>query len=472
MLPNIGYNINMSASGQSSLLLALFLVAALLIPVHASYAASTVKSVTLNGFTRKIGKKTSVIVDAGNATVHYNVQVKDGNTGEVKGTNITVPHGTSLAFQFLEHESEDISWFQTGSAHGSPYGDWISGAAKPPSGTFKSIAGGLWGGGTRRASQVGGSTISGGGNRTFVGNYSVSPPGKSISGLGSNSCSDANNNGKTCTMNTPGTHTVHFNFNSTAGRMWYEARGSKASYSTSEAANVPAGTITYTIEVLEPSDGNQSPSDPTLSGTSCTAGTPMTITMSATDPDGDMIRYLIDWDNNGSVDQIAPSYGYVASGTTYEASRIFGISGSKIVKVRTGDENGALSGWATFTFSCEELPQLSQDDDDSGGAGGGILSDTPPFILNPSADLAITAIPSLVRFGEITHVNWSAENVQSCTVLGDNGDSWSGTISSVGGETSSPIEGRVVYTLLCIDLNDVPKSETASVNIVPTWQEI
>jgi len=66
---------------------------------------------------------------------------------------------------------------------------------------------------------------------------------------------------------------------------------------------------------------------------SCTVGQNHSISMTATDPDAtDQVRYLIDWDNNGTVDQTVPASGYVNSGTAQSASRTWSTSGSKTVK--------------------------------------------------------------------------------------------------------------------------------------------
>jgi hypothetical protein len=65
---------------------------------------------------------------------------------------------------------------------------------------------------------------------------------------------------------------------------------------------------------------------------------------------------------------------------------------------------------------------------------------------------------------------WDVSNVSSCTVTGNNGDSWSG----LSGETSSsPIIQQTAYTLACTPLEGASFSpETVTINIVPVFQEL
>ena len=95
----------------------------------------------------------------------------------------------------------------------------------------------------------------------------------------------------------------------------------------------------------------------------------------------------------------------------------------------------------------------------------------PPFGA-PAADLALRVIPSLVRAGNTTKVNWSSTGMQSCSVTGDNADAWSGLQSPIGGETSAAIHGQTTYTLSCIDLDGTTQTKEATVNVIPTFQEL
>lgn len=82
---------------------------------------------------------------------------------------------------------------------------------------------------------------------------------------------------------------------------------------------------------------------------------------------------------------------------------------------------------------------------------------------------SILATPSLVQIGDTTVISWSAEGVNSCSVTGDNGDSWTG-IS--GSQQSSVISEQVTYTLACLDVeNHTANPVTVTVSLVPIFQE-
>jgi len=91
-------------------------------------------------------------------------------------------------------------------------------------------------------------------------------------------------------------------------------------------------------------------------------------------------------------------------------------------------------------------------------------------VQSPTLDLR--AIPSLVRSGNTTKVHWSTQCVVSCSVSGSNGDAWSGLTSPLGGETSRPITAETTYTLSCRALDGATLTKSATVRIIPTFQEL
>ena len=229
-------------------------------------------------------------------------------------------------------------------------------------------------------------------------------------------------------------------------------------------------------------------------------GTPHSINFVSTDPDGDNVRYGIDWDNAGGVDEWVPPTGHVASGQSQSASRTYSLAGSKTLKVMAQDEGGLTSEWATLTFSCTETPPpppaaTGQCSDTTDNDNDGLIdaldpdctatagfSEWPPENptggnppggsgTNPAAVLDLRVIPSLVRRGNSTKVHWSAQNVESCTVTGQNGDSWIGSASPLGGQTSRPITGETTYTLSCTDLDGNTVTRSAEVRVIPGFQE-
>ena len=77
-----------------------------------------------------------------------------------------------------------------------------------------------------------------------------------------------------------------------------------------------------------------------------------------------------------------------------------------------------------------------------------------------------------MRPGRTTRIHWNVDNVESCTVTGSNGDSWTALDSGNPGKLSSAITERTSYTLNCDTYGDTAFSpETIYVNVVPVFQE-
>jgi hypothetical protein len=413
------------------------------------------------------------------ASVQYAAQAVDPTTG-ASLCGATIPKGRQVRFEFAPHASTDIYWVGTGYAWDSPYGDWIAGAASPPIGEMCMPK----------------NYYFSNGDSNFYASLSVDPPSKSITGTSALSCGSAAEDGSmTCSALNEGAITPVFNFAATQGH-FYWAQGSGESCYFGHSTNpqlytseniywpmdgtgwrycygnapftlsVPAQSISCPITIVD-ADGD-APGKPSVVATGsfqCVTGTPHSISVTATDPDGDDVRYGVDWDANGTVDQFLPSSGYAASGTTLVASRTYATTGAKTVKVIALDERGLTSGWATFSFSCVDPEGQGAGDGSVGGDGDGGISDITP-------NLYIRATPSLVAPGETTRLHWSASNVASCAVTGQNGDSFSGAVSDEpeGNETSSIFE-QTVYTLACEDDEGNTLTQSATVNVLPVWSE-
>lgn len=450
-------------------------------------------------------------------TVTYSAALYNADTGAIVPPNSTVSKGTRLRFEFGEAASSDISWFGTGSYNDSPYGSWVTDASQFP-GTQCLAADKI---GT--APNMPANVLSGQFARLTVEN-----PVKSISGITSFSCTSGVGANKNCTAGTAGVFTPVFNFDATEGSFWASSRSSSNYYKTwdqvrtppsplpspmpqctalaasdtdgwcygGRAGNqlmhygcfanftkmqrndsgeeytvaVPAQSISYPITVID--TPNTAPNTPTISvatGASCTVDSPYTFTVSASDADGDTVRYLIDWDNDGSADQIVPPSGYVASGVAQSASRTFTIPGAKTVKILAEDSRGASSSWQSHSFTCSEADDEDSDSGNGEEEGGGEGS------LTPEATLSIRAVPSLVRQGEQTTVRWEAGAVSSCVITGSNGDALPGegqTLAVSGEALSSPITQQTTYTLSCVESGSgTVETATATVNILPIFQE-
>jgi hypothetical protein len=92
-------------------------------------------------------------------------------------------------------------------------------------------------------------------------------------------------------------------------------------------------------------------------------------------------------------------------------------------------------------------------------------------IVPPPSVVSWTVAPLIVNQGTPTNVSWEVANVSSCSVSGTNGDSWTGL---TGTKVSGAINAQTVFTLTCTALSGsgAPNvTRTATVNIVPVFQE-
>ena len=115
---------------------------------------------------------------------------------------------------------------------------------------------------------------------------------------------------------------------------------------------------------------NRAPNTPTITGpTSGTVGQNQTFSIRATDPDGDQVRYRIDWDPSSGVDQNLPSSGYVNSNTLLDAIRSWLTPGTYSFRARTQDQHGAQSSWRTHTITINTSGPACSDGVDNDGDG-------------------------------------------------------------------------------------------------------
>ncbi len=145
--------------------------------------------------------------------------------------------------------------------------------------------------------------------------------------------------------------------------------------------------------------------------------------------------------------------GYVQQGTQCVASQCANIcSGTNLVNNCTG------AVVRTCRYGCV--------------AGGCTVTPVPSIVT-------WNVRPVLVRSGETVAVDWAAQNVESCTVRGTNGDG-SGTNATglwdttIGSKTSSPITEQTIFTITCQGFSDSSPASVArstTVNVVPIFEE-
>lgn len=408
------------------------------------------------------------------ATVQYSVQafLLNANGGVVGpiACGSSVPQGSRVALTFVPHQDQDISWFRTGHASDSPYGIWIPNATRSYPNACTDPQYYL--------------LTSPNGNKVYA-RLIGSPPSETITGLPA-SCSSYGTNGadRVCTVNS--SIDANFTFASTFGLFYADEAyhgcspyqgGAPLNSQTAKPYQLPIGQETISCHITAVPAPQAPPTSPTVSGAGagnavggtgvCTTNVPYTITMTAVDPNADTLRYGVDWDGNGTVDQFVPTSGYVPSGTSQSVSRTFSTDGAKSIKVFAQNSHGLISGWTSYSVTCSPAQQNAATSTaiyTSGNNNGAGIGSVSPA-------LSLRAIPSLVSPGKTSNINWSATNVASCTVSGDNGDSWKGTVSPVGGETSAPITKKTVYTLTCRTIGGKTLTANATVNILPTWVE-
>lgn len=93
--------------------------------------------------------------------------------------------------------------------------------------------------------------------------------------------------------------------------------------------------------------------------------------------------------------------------------------------------------------------------------------------LIPTASGSISTSPVFILSGDPATVSWNTTGTASCSVVGTNGDTWSGVS---GSETSSPITQFTTFTLSCDDgdadfVQDDFVDSTSVLNI-PMWFEL
>jgi hypothetical protein len=117
-------------------------------------------------------------------------------------------------------------------------------------------------------------------------------------------------------------------------------------------------TAYYSDECIAVSPGgstNDPPTAPEIAGPSMgTEGESYDFTFTSTDPDGDDIKYYIEW-GDGHTDRT----GFEPSGTTVTESHTWDKSRTFTITARAEDTAGAKSGWSTFDIIIPRNRQIN-----------------------------------------------------------------------------------------------------------------
>lgn len=414
-------------------------------------------------------------------SIRYRTHIEGaGGTRIACGTEqnpTVVPYGTMVRYVFEDHKYSDFSWSTSGGTWDTPYGIWKEGSFNPrPSNSEfnkrKAVVGQKF---RQRNVKAEG---------TFV---ALEPEKKMLGGASSANCNTRGNGDYVCTQEITNANGIRARFrlegipiklmldlNSPGTGPHYVADRKL----TGPELKAPAATVDCFLKADESPNGN--PAAPSVTVTydsendQCVVGLAVNLQIQGNDPDGDLVRYLIDWDNNGTYDEMYPTSGYMAGGSTQVIRHSYSNVGLKTVRVAVEDDRGLMSEPVVRTISCGENLELENlgegigaviyDDLGEGGANG---------ILD--GDLTIRAIPAFVGSGSTSFVHWNTEGMTACIVTGSNGDGgsdeWNVLASLSNGVETSPIVEQTIYTLSCVNADGNQFEDTAQVSIIPNWQE-
>ena len=361
------------------------------------------------------------------ATYYASTNYSDGATLNV---------GDVVTFTY---ESTSPTWFSTGGAWDSPYGVWHAGAAAPP------------------VSELVGYQYLGPNLAVLGTQLSVNPPPIGIyqSGSAGLSCWGIAN-GVACQVTSGGTIVTQIYFGGTYGNWWYGSmyhgviywswytdNSAKITLGAAED-NFPAADIWYSMSAVQPNNPPNAPTIAEVGGNSHLTGQNQGFTFRATDPVGDQVRYLIDWNRDGTGDEWTPSYpGTVASGSSSNATHSFS-AGTHTFQALTQDSKGSNSGWTSYSVTIAD----------------------PPL-----ATVSLTVAVSTLNAGNKAQLSWyNITNAPNGCVASNAQGVWSGSKTTAGGSELTGILSIVeiyTFTITCYDSAWVPASASRSVTVIP-----
>lgn len=285
------------------------------------------------------------------ARVLYGAEIYN-TSGSIIPDNSVVPVNSKIrvvpSFQIT-----DTSWMIFDEYVDTPYGCWSKGAVYVSSCPTQDI---LW---------------------YPAVSMSVNTPDLTLekSGTASLDC-DAEN---VCTVRSPGSIKITQIFNSSYLKFYSDFSKADPAYAAylsmlypgfdyiltfPHGLNIPRYTLSWDLTAVQT---NQAPSVPEIRGSADmtapapptgNAGSPVTLYFRSADPDGDNLKYEVDWDGIGigADPQPVPSTGYVPQNTAQSASRTWALPGTYSVNIRAVDDNGTASGWASHGISIVNAP--------------------------------------------------------------------------------------------------------------------
>ena len=176
------------------------------------------------------------------------------------------------------------------------------------------------------------------------------------------------------------------------------------------ASSVWSGALTVTIDAANTPPNTPSPPAGETNGN---PGTMYAYMTSATDPDGDQVKYTFDW-GDGETSET----GFISSGSTQISSHSWSGAGTYLVKAKATDSKGASSGWSgTLTVTID-------------------AANTPPNTPSPPAGES-SGIPGTLYAYMTSATDSDGDQVKYTFDWGDGETSETGFISSGSTQTSS-----------------------------------
>lgn len=356
-----------------------------------------------------------------NTTITYHANVYDHTTGRMLSEGETVPVGTLLRFSPDTHERVHTSWFGTGYSYDSPNAYWVSDAALPAAGCQAT-------------------------DRTVGYHYyllAVNPPTNSVSTGGTATLTNVS--GDVYRVDSPGSIVGRVHFSDTYANFyanvydrftpichqfpgkflqWYQSPAD-----TTPNLTVPGQVIEFNLNAIPAVPSNNPPAAPTITpsgGNTNLVNDQQDFTSTATDPEGDNVRYGVDWDMDGIVDWYSD---FTPSATGVLFGRTWSTPGTKQFQVLAQDDQWASSGWTQHSVTINTPPPASMD---------------------------LTVTPASVNTGDTINISWNGTNVTNCTGYGPG---WGGatgvSIAATGATTVTASSfGSQTYAVVCAEASD------------------
>ncbi len=306
-------------------------------------------------------------VSPGSAQVTYKAQLVDTTTGNAIATGAGVPVGTKIKVEHIPYSGTDIHWVGSGYGFDSPYGYWFKDAG--PAHGWKNGPPGHENANPDFIGIYTGGSFCRGNTSYYYTLLDIDPPTPEVVNPSSNlSCS-----GNICLVTDKGPISVSMRFPETFGQFYFRyyvthlywnsfacpanlslgfhvseppmsANGSDNNgYHAPYKLVVPEQTISFNARGFavsaKPAEVQVTP----LKSNSNLTDENQGFDIYSTDPDNNQIRYGIDWDSSGNIDQWLPGSGYVDSGTTKRVFHKWINPGTFTFRTWAQDSTGRLS---------------------------------------------------------------------------------------------------------------------------------